>query len=140
MRRRAAIAAALLLAATTAAADGGYKVIVNPANPTRQLTRAALANLFLKRNTTWQNGSTVQPVEPAAGPVHEKFCAEVLGKSAAAVRTYWTRLTFAGRDTPPVEKNADDEVVSFVRNTPGAIGYVSESTSSNGVATVTVTE
>jgi len=124
---------------STAYADG-YKVIVNASNPSRRLSKGQLAAYFLKRTTAWEGGGTVQPVDLPDGRVREKFCEEVLGKSPAAVKTYWTRLTFAGRDTPPTSKGSDDEVVAFVRVTPGAVGYVSDSANTSGVAVVTVSE
>jgi ABC-type phosphate transport system substrate-binding protein len=134
------IGALLALALGTVARADGYKVVVNAANPAKKLSKAQVSAYFLKRSTAWDAGGTVQPVDLPDGPVREKFCAEVLGKSAAAVKAYWTRLTFAGRDTPPAAKASDDEVLAFVRGNPGAIGYVSDAAGTSGVAVVTLSE
>ena len=137
----ATVAAASLFLGTTAMADGSaYKVVVNAGQATQSLTRAQAAALFLKRTTAWeQGGGVVQPVMLSGGPVRDQFCSEVLGKSSAAINTYWTRLVFAGRETPPVEKGSDDEVLAYVRATPGAIGFVSAASSASGVKVITVT-
>jgi ABC-type phosphate transport system substrate-binding protein len=55
------------------------------------------------------------------------------GRSALAMKTFWQKRVFAGRDTPPIEKASDDEVVAYVKATPGAIGYVAPGTALTGV-------
>ena len=58
--------------------------------------------------------------------------------TTAAVKSYWNQQIFSGRDVPPVEKKSDAEVLTFVRSTPGAIGYVSDAAAVDGVRVVTV--
>jgi ABC-type phosphate transport system substrate-binding protein len=43
------------------------------------------------------------------------------------VQVYWQRRMATGLVPPPV-KTSDEEIVSFVASTPGAIGYVSSTT------------
>jgi hypothetical protein len=45
------------------------------------------------------------------------------------IAEFWRQQIFSGRNVPPVEKASDSEVLEFVRSNPGAIGYVSSSTS-----------
>ena len=68
----------------------------------------------------------------------EGFSKSIHGKTAAAVKSYWNQQIFSGREVPPVEKKSDAEVLSFVRSTPGAIGYVSDTASTDGVRVVTI--
>jgi ABC-type phosphate transport system substrate-binding protein len=134
--------AALLLAvaaAPAAADDAGYRLIVHPASSVESLSRREVIDLFLKRVTTWPTGGAVHPVEPPEdATVRERFTSEVLGKSPAAIKNYWNKRIFAGREVPPVEKRSDEEVVAFVRATPGAVGYVSEGAAVGGVKVVKV--
>ena len=51
-----------------------------------------------------------------------------LGRSVSAVRAYWQQQIFSGRNVPPVERPSDAEVLTFVKEHPNAIGYVSAST------------
>jgi ABC-type phosphate transport system substrate-binding protein len=139
--RKYLVFAFLALSVSSTAYAGDYKGIVNGSSTVHSLSRSQVSALFLKRVTAWENGGgDVHPVEPPEGPVREKFCLEVIGKSYAAIKVYWTRLTFAGRDTPPASKASDEEVVAFVRNTPGSIGYVSEAASTAGVNVIAVSE
>ncbi len=62
------------------------------------------------------------------------FLSDVMnGRSAFALKTYWQRRVFSGRDTPPLEKASDEEVVAFVKANRGAIGYVAPSSPLAGV-------
>jgi ABC-type phosphate transport system substrate-binding protein len=90
--------------------------------------------MFLRLQTAWPEGGNVKPVDQAkSSPVREAFSREVLGKSIGAVEQYWTQAIFSGRAVPPVEKRSDADVVAYVRETPGAIGYVSPGASTEGV-------
>lgn len=115
-------------ARTAAAAD--FKIVVNASNPIETAKAAELGQLFLKKDTRWDSGATVEPVDQASGSaVRASFSKVAHGKSVNAVTSYWQRQIFSGRATPPPELSSDAEVLSFVRSHPWAIGYVSASAS-----------
>ncbi len=119
-------ACAALLAPPAAAQQGGYVVIVNEANDISALRADEVSKIFFKKAHRWPNGNDVVPVDlPESAPAREAFSAAVHGKSVGAVRAYWQQQIFSGRDVPPAEKGSDEQVIAFVRATPGAIGYVS---------------
>lgn len=140
MRARILVAIALLAPAAAARAEEpGYQVIVHPASQVSAFSRRELTDLFLKRTTVWPTGGAVHPVEPPEeSEARARFAAHALGKSPAVLKAYWNKLIFAGREVPPVEKRSDDEVVAFVRATPGAVGYVSPNAPVAGVKVVKV--
>ncbi len=126
----------LLAAAPPALAEGpGFQVVVNASNPAQSITRRELSDMFLKKLTRWPDGTTVEPVEPPEkSRTRAYFLSDVMGgKSALALKTFWQKRVFSGRDTPPVEKASDEEVVAFVKANPGAIGYVAPSAAVAGV-------
>ncbi|BDG03212.1 substrate-binding domain-containing protein [Anaeromyxobacter oryzae] len=132
---------ALLSWAAPALADDGFVVIVHPASAVQALSRRELSELFLKKTARWSDGSEVQPVEPPErSAARQRFSEIVHRRSLAAVKAHWSRVIFAGRDVPPVEKPSDAEVVAFVQRTPGAIGYVAAGVPTPGVRTVKVGE
>ncbi len=115
-----------LAALPAAAQQGGYVVIVNETNDIAALKADEVSKIFFKKAHRWPNGNDVVPVDlPESAPVREAFSAAVHGKSVGAVRAYWQQQIFSGRAVPPAEKTSDEQVVAFVRVTPGAIGYVS---------------
>jgi ABC-type phosphate transport system substrate-binding protein len=106
--------------------DAGYAVVVSAANPVASLTRDQASKLFLKKAPTWSDGREVAPVDqPEGSVVREAFTKGVLRKSVTAVKSYWQQQIFSGRGVPPTERPSDEEVLSFVRGNPAAIGYVS---------------
>lgn len=125
----AAIVAPGMLAPVTPAAmaqtSSGFVVVVNAANPVTEITSEDLSNLFLKRQIKWPTGIGVVPVDQdERAQVREPFSRQVHGRAPVAIRAYWQQQVFSGRDVPPVEKSSDAEVLRFVAETPGAIGYV----------------
>ncbi len=122
----ALVAVVALGAPPAAAQQGGYVVIVNESNSILALTTQELSKIFFKKAQRWPDGNDVVPVDlPEGAAVREAFSAAVHGKSVNAVRAYWQQQIFSGRAVPPTEKASDEQVVAFVRTTPGAIGYVS---------------
>ena len=117
----------------------GFKIIVNQDSDVTSLTKKQVSRLFLKKAKTWDNDLKVAPVDlPSGTDARGNFSKEIHGKSVAAVKAYWQHRVFSGRDVPPPEKESDDSVVAFVRNNPGAIGYVSENADLRGVKVVAV--
>jgi len=129
-----------LVAVPAAAQQGGYVVIVHEANGISALRTDEVSKIFFKKAHRWPDGIDVVPVDlPESAPAREAFSAAVHGKSVGAVRAYWQQQIFSGRAVPPAEKASDEQVVAFVRATPGAIGYVSTgATISPGVRRIQV--
>jgi len=107
----------------------GFTAVVNEANGVTRLSTVELSKLFLRKTSRWPSGIEVVPVELAEATVREAFSEGVHHKSVAAVRSYWQQQIFSGRGVPPVERASNDEVLDFVRATPGAVGYVAAGTS-----------
>jgi ABC-type phosphate transport system substrate-binding protein len=131
--RRAALAAlvAAVLAAGAApvvSAEARFRVIVHPTVKGSQIPRAALSSIFLKRASKWGDGSAVKPVDQSLrSTLRMSFSADVLQQDLMEIQMYWQREIASGHVPPPV-KASDEEIVSFVASTPGAIGYVSAGT------------
>jgi len=130
----------VMLSAGTA--NAAVKIVVHGSNSVSSITKAKAADLFLKRVTRWDNGHAVTPVDLSdKNPVRGAFSKELLGKEVAWVKSYWQKMIFSGRATPPVELSTDNEVLEFVRNNADAVGYVSEgATLPGGVRAVSVSE
>lgn len=124
----AVIALFLALVGGGGAPQSGYVAIVNEANGVTSLNAAELSKMFLGKTPRWPSGMTVVPVDLAQAGAREAFSQAVHHKSVAAVRAYWQQQIFSGRGVPPVEKASNDEVLDFVRATPGAVGYVAAGT------------
>lgn len=131
---------ALSTAPEAAQAQQGYVVIVNEVNEVSEISAADLSAMYLKKTRRWPSGQEVLPVDLSDNQsTRESFSLAVHGKSTSAIKAYWQKMIFSGKAVPPVEKTVDQDVIAYVRATPGAVGYVSPNASVSGVRRVRVT-
>jgi len=138
-RPLALLLALLVLPVAPLASAEGYRVVVHPSSPATDLTKKEISRLFLKKVTTWSDGTRVIPVDQGgASPTHESFSKDIHGRGPDAVAAYWQRQVFSGRAVPPLVLIGDARVVEYVRSTPGAIGYVSSRAPTDGAKVIKV--
>jgi len=144
MRLSAALVLGLFLLAHAASTDDlDFKIIVSAESQIDSMPRRDIARVFLKRNTTWPDGSAIVPVDQSSrSPVRSLFTNAVLhvegfGKMSA-VQNYWQQQIFSGRGSPPRIMDGDAAVIEFVTANPGAIGYVSSQADVSAVRTVAI--
>ena len=136
---RGVIAAGAIMLASNVAQAQEFKVVANNGVAASDIPAAELAKIFTKRTNKFPDGANAVPVDQGkSAAVREKFSQKVLGRSVGAVETYWQQQIFSGKDVPPVAKAGDEEVIAYVKATPGAIGYVSASASTAGVKVIAV--
>jgi ABC-type phosphate transport system substrate-binding protein len=132
-------AAACLVVWPAPAETAGFRVIVNSENPVSTANGNFVADAFLKKVNEWSDGLGLEPVDQKTNSeTRRAFSLAVLGRSVAAVRTYWQQRVFSGRGVPPPELDGDVEVVRYVGAHRGAIGYVSEAANLDGVKVLTI--
>ena len=125
------IAAAVLQA-------GEIKIIANPSVGASGISSDELKRVFLITKSSLSDGSHVEPVLEKGGVTHEAFLKEYLGKTDAALSTYYRSLVFTGKGAIPKTLASDAEVVAYVAKTKGAVGYVAASTPVAGVKELAV--
>ncbi|GAB2180595.1 hypothetical protein DLREEDagrD3_08180 [Denitratisoma sp. agr-D3] len=80
------------------------------------------------------NGVAVQPVDAVQGSaLRKRFLETYLQQDEAKYIGYWTVRRYIGKGVPPREIGSVAELLDYVQNTPGAIGYVDESELRPGV-------
>jgi hypothetical protein len=134
--RIACVAAALACAASAWAAD--VKVIVNSGVGASSIGVEDLKRIFLQTKSSLPDGTAVQPVLAKGGAAHEAFLKEYLGKTDAALQTYYRSLVFTGKGSMPKTLGSDAEVAAYVGANKGAIGYVSAGAAAGGVKVLDV--
>ncbi len=138
MRQRLTLAALLLLATGPVGAEG-FRVVANPSVSASTMSAAELSRLFLKTTTSWPDGQKAVVVDQErTSPVRAAFSRGVHQRDPEAVVAYWQTMVFSGRETPPPVRNGDAAVLTLVRTTPGAVGYVSDTAALEGVKTIAV--
>lgn len=130
------LVAAILLPVLCLAGD--VVVIGNPSVPTSVLSQYDVKNIYLGNKGTWDDGSELIFVVQKDSPVHEFFLKRYIQKSPPEFSNYWRKQIFTGKGFAPQSKTSDQEVIDYVSQTKGAIGYVSSDKSLAKVKIISV--
>jgi hypothetical protein len=125
--------------ASAGAAAAGFKLVANPGVPVSSLSRAEVSSVFLKKTEKWPNGAPIIPVDQGHdSPLRQAFCRDVHEKSPTMIDAYWQKQVFSGRSSPPLSRAGDGDVISFLKSTAGAIGYVSATADTAGLKEIRI--
>ena len=128
MVRGALLLLATALAAPTAVVEP-FVVVVNAENPVTHLARAEVSRLFLKRTTTWPDGTPVVPFDlSATDPLRNAFTLAVHRKPPEVVRAFWDQEIYSGRSVPPKVHASELTLLDAMRTERGGIAYVNART------------
>lgn len=106
-------------------------VVVGAKSPTAAMSKPQVADAFMGKL------AGVEPVDQAeTNPIREDFYSRSIGKSALQMKSYWAKLSFTGRATPPKEYANSAEVKKIISSNPRAIGYIEKSDVDSGVRIV----
>ena len=99
-------------------------VIIHPSNGS-SLDQDTVNKIYLGKTKSFSNGSSVIAINLKEGlPIRTGFDKAILNKSASQVKSYWSKLLFTGKGTPPQEVGSDAEMIALISTNPSAIGYV----------------
>lgn len=115
---------ALCVLASMLALCGAVRAGEVIAHPSVQLDTADVRDVYLGERQL-SGDLRLVPVDNLIA--QEEFLAAILQTNLRSYQARWTRKTFREGVRAPLVKGSDAEVSSFVRATPGAIGYVSGS-------------
>jgi hypothetical protein len=105
-----------------ASAPRGIAVVANPETP--MLDEEILQRIYLGK-VVEVNGHPVIPVNLAKGTqLRRKFMEDVLSQDDDKFIAYWTVRRYIGKGSPPREFPSVESQLEYLRNTPGAVGYV----------------
>lgn len=115
-----ALCAASLLCAGMAQAE--VVVVVGTKNSTAGLSKEQASDIFLGKATH------LTPLDqPESSSLRDDFYSKVTGKSAAQAKSYWSKLSFTGKGTPPKEAQSSADIKKQVAENPNLIGYIEKS-------------
>jgi ABC-type phosphate transport system substrate-binding protein len=104
------------------AAEPAVLVIGHAALP--KLDTATVQRLYTGRAVEVAGvGITVVNAVPGSA-LRQRFLTLYLQQDDDQYRAYWTVRRHVGKGVPPREMGSNAEVINFVQNTPGAVGYI----------------
>lgn len=109
-----------------AAAEDSLAIVVNRTNPVENLSFSELRKIFLGEQTHWSNGRriTVVMLEPGK-PERQVVLAQIYKMGEKDFTSHFLHGMFTGEiHAAPRTLASSTEVLKFVLNVPGAIGYL----------------
>jgi ABC-type phosphate transport system substrate-binding protein len=126
--RTALVAIGLALFLSNAAVKADVVAVVSAKSPVTNLSMSQLADIFSGRASRFPNGVQAFPIDQAEGSsVRDEFYNKVVGKTAAQIKAYWSKIIFTGRGQPPPIVSNNVEMKKRISDNPAAIGYMDRS-------------
>lgn len=127
MQRILIIVAFCLLTFTGVGANepASIVVIVNPSSGIDKLSRDEVIDIFLGRYRKLPSGRVAMPID-MENPNQDRtrFYQLLVNKSPTEISSYWARLVFSGKTSPPFQVPDAQTAVELVQSNPNAIAYV----------------
>jgi ABC-type phosphate transport system substrate-binding protein len=100
-------------------------VIVNPSMGVQHLSRREVVDIFLGRYRSFPSGASALPIDLDVSSNERKAFYQLLAhKDASDMGSYWARLTFSGKISPPFAVPDAQTAIDIVAHNPNAIAYV----------------
>lgn len=112
----------MLASAGTGAASAEIAVVVNPDSGIERMSRDDVVNIYMGRYQGLPSGATAFPVD--LQPLKPDFYRSLVDRTMSEINSYWARLVFSGRASPPRQVPDATTVLEVVANNKGAIGYL----------------
>ena len=125
----------LLLFFICASCTYGGSLINHKSAQTPLLSTNQLSDIFTLKQKNWANGLRIRIVvlKPSP-PEYVSFVTEQLGIFPYQLNRHWKRLNFSGRATAPKTAKSVSELLTYIANTPGAIGYIPGTVELSGIS------
>lgn len=106
-------------------ANAGVVIVVSANNGNAELDEKQIYNIYMGKSKSFPNGEKALPVDQKKGSGdRDAFRETILQKSSSQLNTYWSRLIFTGKGTPPQESGDSATVKGLIANNPNLIGYI----------------
>lgn len=130
---------AIYLIITAPVFSEAFYIIANNDVPEDSISEQRLQDIFLGDIGNWPNGDRIVLAILRSGDANRAFLSRIIGRTAAQYNTYWKQIVFTGRGTAPNEFNSDSDIINFVSNNRGAIGFTaSEPPDDDRVKVITI--
>jgi ABC-type phosphate transport system substrate-binding protein len=130
------ISASILLTHRNAIAE--VVIIVNKSVSIDTMSQSTISNIYFGNMTKWPDGKTIHVVMLKGGKTHETYVKKILVSTPSRLISYWKKVVFTGIGIRPKIFKNEQDLVSYVSNTKGTIGYIDDSVLDESVKVVTI--
>lgn len=109
------------------AAVAATDAVVNKALESGKITRVEARNIYLLKNRSWIDGTTVVVYRlPLSDKNHKEFIRDVLGMNQVQFDNEWSKLVNAGLAPLIQEVSRPQHMLSAIDRRDNAVGYLSK--------------
>lgn len=102
------------------------QVILNDSVDASAISAEELRLIFSRQKLYWPDGQAIKVFVLAPdSDLHREFCIEELDMLPFMLQRRWDRSVYSGTGDRPEIVKTEQQMMGKVRNTPGAIGYIS---------------
>jgi len=109
---------------------GEIAIVANANVPAKDIKKSDIEPIFVG-NTGKIGDVRLEIAILQGGAVHESFLKNYIKKTSSQFLSSWKKLVFSGKAKMPKEFKTEEELVKYVAETAGAIGYIHVKTSQN---------
>jgi ABC-type phosphate transport system substrate-binding protein len=102
-------------------------VVVHPQAPVDHLSDAQLRQVYLGESSFWGPVKIHPAVLRVPPQVYAAFMGAVAGISPGGYEAYWIRKVFREGGMPPRPFDSAADLITYVANTPGGLGFIRRS-------------
>ncbi len=93
-----------------------------------------IKNIFLGKKAKWKDRSDIQvAILKDDNEIHNLFLKTYIKKTRSQFRWYWRTILFSGKGLLPKIFQTTEEMIDYVAQTDGAIGYIDDKTNYDNV-------
>ncbi len=113
-------------------------VIGNRSVPVSTLNPREVKMIYLGKMKTWDNGHKVFFAKLGDDNISERFLKHYVKKNPSIYSKFWKKQVFTGGGKPPIEFKKEKDLVKYVSETAGAVGYIGSKSYTDSVKILSV--
>ncbi|NLD36762.1 MAG: hypothetical protein GX654_07835 [Desulfatiglans sp.] len=102
------------------------------------LSKETIQKIFLGEQTTWEDGSKIKFAYLQVDPTDKIFLREYMYYTNIRYIRHWRSQVFSGKGEMPPMLQSDAEMLKFIQDNNGSIGFVTGGADTGSVKTLTV--
>jgi ABC-type phosphate transport system substrate-binding protein len=113
-------------------------VIGNRSVPVSTLTSREIKMVYLGKMKVWSNGLKVVCARLEDKKTSKRFLKHYVKKNPRMFKKFWKKQIFTGGGKPPKKFKREKDLVKYVSETKGAVGYISSQSYTDSVKMLSV--
>lgn len=130
--------AGLLFSFPSSGSAGDVLIISNKSVSADSLTSDDVKKIFVGKKTRWDDNKKINFVILENDGIYRDFLREYVKRTPEQYRRFWKKQVFTGKGRRPVSFKVEKDMIEYVANTSGAIGYVSTTAPTDGVKVLSI--